>query len=50
MSRFYGMLQIPGEYDRDTSPAKLREISRQVSPDLLLYVSAGICQRALVDE
>jgi hypothetical protein len=28
----YGILKIPAEYDRDTSPAKLRDISRQVPP------------------
>jgi len=30
--KIYGMLKIPAEYDRDTSPAKLTDISRQVSP------------------
>jgi hypothetical protein len=30
--RFYDMLKIPAEYDRDTSPAKLPDISRHVSP------------------
>jgi hypothetical protein len=39
-----------GGYDRDTSLAKLTHTSGQVSPDSLLGVSAGICQRALVYE
>jgi hypothetical protein len=44
------MLKIPSECDRDTSSAKLTDISRQDSPDSLLDVSVGICYRALVDE
>jgi hypothetical protein len=44
------MLNIPPEYDRDTSKAKLTGTSRQVFPSSLLHVSAGICQRALVAE
>jgi hypothetical protein len=47
--RFYDMLKVPAEYDRDTSPAKLRDISRKVSVASLLGVCAGIFQRALVD-
>jgi hypothetical protein len=30
--RFYGMLKIPEEHGTDISPAKLTDISRQVSP------------------
>jgi len=44
------MLKNPAEYERDILSAKFTVISRQVSPDSLLGVSAGICQRALVDE
>jgi hypothetical protein len=44
------MLKIPAEYDRDTSPAKLTDISRKVLPASLLGVSADICQRALAHE
>jgi hypothetical protein len=46
------MLKVSAEYDRDTSPAKLTDISKKKSPVSLLSVSAGtsICQRALVDE
>jgi hypothetical protein len=43
------MLKTPANYDRDNSPAKLTNIARQASSDLLLGVSAGICHRALVD-
>jgi hypothetical protein len=39
--RFYGMLKIPAEYDRDTSLAKFKYISCQL-PALLLGVSAAI--------
>jgi hypothetical protein len=39
------MLKIPAECDRDTSSAKLTDISRQGSPDSLLDVSVGICYR-----
>jgi hypothetical protein len=35
---------------RDISSVKFTAISRQFSPDLLLGVSAGIFQTALVDE
>jgi hypothetical protein len=44
------MLKFPAEYDRDTSSAKFRAISRQIYFPLLPVVSAGYCQRALVDE
>jgi hypothetical protein len=44
------MLQIPAEYDSDTSSAKFKDISRQVPPCLATRFFAGICQRALVDE
>jgi hypothetical protein len=44
------MLKIPAEYDRNTSAAKLPNISCQVSPASLPDVSAGYCQTALVDE
>jgi hypothetical protein len=43
------MLKILVEYNRHTSSAKLTDISRPVLPALLLGVSAGICQRVLVD-
>jgi hypothetical protein len=43
------MLKKPTEYERDI-PSKKFTISRQVSPNLLLGGSAGICQRTLVDE
>jgi hypothetical protein len=46
----YGMLKKPAEYERNVSSAKFATISRQVSPDSLLGVYAGICQRALVDK
>jgi hypothetical protein len=36
------MLKNPAEYERDTSSAKRTVISRQVSPDSLLGMSAGI--------
>jgi hypothetical protein len=49
--RFYGMLKVPAEYDRDTSPAILKNVLLQVYIfGLLLGVSDGICQRALADE
>jgi hypothetical protein len=48
--RFYGMLKSHAEYERDISSAKFTSISRQVSPDSLLNVSAGMCQIPLVDE
>jgi hypothetical protein len=44
------MLKNPAEYERDIYSAKFTAISHQVSPNSLVYVSAGICQRALVDE
>jgi hypothetical protein len=44
------MLKNPAEYERDISLAKFTATSLQVSPDSLLGVSAGICQRAVVDE
>jgi hypothetical protein len=44
------MLKIATENDRDTSSEKFTDIYRQISPTLLPGVSAGICQRALVDE
>jgi hypothetical protein len=43
------MLKNPEKYESDILSAKLTAISRQVSLDLLLGVSAGTCQRALVD-
>jgi hypothetical protein len=36
---FYDTLKISAEYDRDTSSAKLLDISRQISPASLL----GVC-------
>jgi hypothetical protein len=44
------MLKIPVEYDRDTLLAKLTDFFTKILPALLLGGSAGICQRALVDE
>jgi hypothetical protein len=44
------MLKNPAEYEIYISSAKLTAIPRQVSPDSLLGVSAGTCERALVDE
>jgi hypothetical protein len=41
---------IPAECDRDTSLAKTKDISCQISPASIIGVSAGTCQRALVDE
>jgi hypothetical protein len=38
------------EYDGDILSEKFTAISRQVSPDPLLDVSAGVCHSALVDE
>jgi hypothetical protein len=43
------MLKNPAEYERDILPANFIIIYCQVSPDALPGVSAGICQRALVD-
>jgi hypothetical protein len=40
----------PREYERDISSKKFTAISNQVYPDLLLGVSAFICQRDLVNE
>jgi hypothetical protein len=44
------MLKIPAEYEGDISSAKFTANSRKVSADSLLGVSAGYCQRALVDK
>jgi hypothetical protein len=44
------MLKNHTEYERDTSSAKFIAISRQVSTDSPLRVSAGIFQTALVHE
>jgi hypothetical protein len=44
------MLKNSAEHERDILSTKFTAISRQVSPNLLLDVSAGICQRGLVDE
>jgi hypothetical protein len=48
--RFYGMLKNPTQNERAVSSAKFTAISRQVSPDMVLGVSSGTCQRALVYE
>jgi hypothetical protein len=37
-------------YEGDNSSEKFTAISHQVSPDSLLGVSSGNCQRAVVDE
>jgi hypothetical protein len=44
------MLKTLAEYERNTSLEKFMAISRQVSSASLPGVSAGYCQRALVDE
>jgi hypothetical protein len=44
------MLKIPAEYDRNTSSAKLTDISLEFLPAPLLHIFAGISQRALVAE
>jgi hypothetical protein len=44
------MLKIPEEYKREISSLTFTDISRQVLPDPLLCVSAGVCRRALVDK
>jgi hypothetical protein len=48
--RFYGKLKIPLVRKRYFVDKIYRPFPRQVSPALLLDVSAGNCQRALVDE
>jgi hypothetical protein len=45
--RFYGMLKIPEECDRETSPAKLTNNFRQVSPTSLSVASIDICREKL---
>jgi hypothetical protein len=40
----------PCGYERDISSAKFTATSHQVSPYSLIVVSAGICQRGLVNE
>jgi hypothetical protein len=47
---FHGIKKKTAEYERDTSPAKLTDISSKVSSNPLLGVSANICQRYLVDK
>jgi hypothetical protein len=44
------MLKNSAEYEIDISSAKFTAISCQVYPDLLLVVSVGICQIAVVYE
>jgi hypothetical protein len=44
------MLKDPTEYERHISSAKFTAIFRQDSPASITGVSAGNCQRALVDE
>jgi hypothetical protein len=39
---FYGMLKNPAECERGISLTKFTTISLQLSPDLLLCVSAGL--------
>jgi hypothetical protein len=43
------MLKIPKEYERNTSSAKFTVIYRQVYTASLPDISAGYCQRAVVD-
>jgi hypothetical protein len=38
------------EYDRDTLPSKLMDISHKFLPALILGMSAGICQRAIMND
>jgi hypothetical protein len=47
--RFYGILKIPAQYDRDTTSAKFKDMSRHL-PASLLGVSACIFQTSLVGE
>jgi hypothetical protein len=47
---FYDMLKIPAEYDRDTSMHNSWTNLTTFGPTLILCVSAGICQTALVEE
>jgi hypothetical protein len=44
------MLKIPVEYGRDTSQAKFKAISRQISLALLPDISTDFCRRDLVYE
>jgi hypothetical protein len=44
------MLNFPAEYDKDTSPSKLEDMSRHVTSAMQIDVSAGICHRALMYE
>jgi hypothetical protein len=44
------MLKNPAEYERMLRRQNSAAIISQVSPDSILGVSAGICQRALMDE
>jgi hypothetical protein len=49
--KFFGMLKIRADYVRDTLPATLTDIFfAKILPASLLSVSAGIFQRALVDD
>jgi hypothetical protein len=43
-------VKTPAEYEKDALSAKFMAISRQVYTASLPGVSAGYCQRALVDE
>jgi hypothetical protein len=47
--RFYGMLKIPLEYDRDTTSAKFKEISCEL-PDLLLNDSAATTEHCWMNQ
>jgi hypothetical protein len=49
-SRILLHVREPHECERGTSSAKFTFISRQVSPASLPVVSAGYCQRAVMDE
>jgi hypothetical protein len=44
------MLKFPAEYDKDTSPSKLEDMSRHVTSAMQIDVSADICHRALMYE
>jgi hypothetical protein len=44
------MLKIPAKYEKNTASTKFTPVSRQISPALRPDVSAGYCQRTLVDK
>jgi hypothetical protein len=48
--RLYSILKIPEEYDSDTFPAKLTDISHQGFPYFATRCLCGYFQRVQVDE